>query len=54
MSCTGWTNLKQLFGLFFGIPKNCLKFSDLKPPLEQTAKWLDQNVKKLKFELSRM
>ena len=33
MSCTGWTNSKQLFGIFFGIPKNCLKFSDLKPPL---------------------
>ena len=33
MSCTGWTNLKQFFGIIFGIPKNYLKFSDLKPPL---------------------
>ena len=33
MPCTGKQILRQFFGIFFGIPKNYLKFSDLKPPL---------------------
>ena len=36
MPCTGKQILKQFFGIFFGIPKHYLKFSDLKPPLDLT------------------